>query len=493
MKNYQVKALTLPRFLDIYCVTCRNSMCCSSQSYPGRTLAKLLVCGLLLHGAMTSFQASSADASSQLPLIPEPVQWLSGPIDTSLAGGAEIHVPAGYRFTDAKGARVLLESARAAVPDGLTGLIAPVAGDWWISLAYKEPGHISISDRNHFDQDALLKAYWIETGADRKGRGLPALSHINWVRPPAYHPSRDTMDCAIRLEGFTPQDQKIAFIAYVLGRRGVVEAKGMRAWRDGDDGGAFVDAVKGIAFKTGQRYADFQSGEKAASGTLADLIAHTGKQDVQTASLSGTSGPYSAGMKLFWIGFAAIGCVGISGVVLIAKALRRTKPVQTHVSEPAPAPTRPVLRPNVALAPKPFSNGIPKPAVKKVNGNGHRPPDRNGLNGKKRRMFNYHKFYTEMMLQGPAPVIGEPVNGQNGHDFEAVRDGTARNGHQNGESSSVVLNAHSEIIASQKALIEEQKRLIVEQARLIEEKSKLISEKNQLLDRQSQMIDNNLL
>jgi hypothetical protein len=105
-------------------------------------------------------------------------------------------------------------------------------------------------------------------------------------------------------------------------------------------------------------------------------------------------------------------------------------------------------------------------------------------------MFNYHKFYTEMVLQGPAPVI-EPTNGNNGYDIDGAHDGMNRSG--NGDSSKVVLSAHSEIIASQKSLIEEQKRLIVEQARLIEEKSKLIAEKNQLLDRQSQMIDNNLL
>jgi hypothetical protein len=317
------------------------------------------------------------------------------------------------------------------------------------------------------------------------------------VRPPAYHPSRDSLNCAIRLEGFTPQDQKIAFISSVLGRRGVIEAKGTRAWRDGDDGVAFVDAVKGIAFKTGQRYADFQIGEKIAPGTLGDLIAHAGKPEVQTASISGSAGTYSGGMKLFWIGFAAIGCIGISGFVLIAKALRRTRPASTrpsempHVPETHVPPAKPILRPNVLLAPKPHANGVPKPALKKVNGNAHRPPDRNGANGKKRRMFNYHKFYTEMVLQGPAPVITEPTNGHNGHDIDDARDRVNRNG--NGESSKVALSANSEIIASQKSLIEEQKRLIVEQARLIEEKSKLIAEKNQLLDRQSQMIDNNLL
>lgn len=470
-------------------------MCCSSQGYSASKLAKLAVCFLSLPGVMLFSQVCLAD-SAALPVIPEPIEWLSGPADATLAGGAEIHVADGYRFTDAKGARVLLESARSPVPNNLTGLVAPVTGDWWVTLAYNEIGHVSISNRDHLDQDALLKGFWTDMAAERKSRGLPALSHINWVVPPTYHASRQTIDCAIRMEGFTPQDQKLAFISSVLGRRGVIEARGVRSWREGDDGTGFVDAVKGIAFKTGQRYDDFQGGEKLASGTLGDLIAHTQTKDTSTTASSRSMSALSSGMRLFWIGFAAIGCIGISGVVLIAKALRRTKPGAIDHAEPQGPIAKPVQRPAVIVAPRPQpANGKPQPALKKINGNGngHSAPDRNGLNGKKRRMFNYHKFYTEMVLQGPAPVIGETINGQNGHDHDAGHEGNGRNGHSTSEPSAVVLSAHSEIIASQKALIEEQKRLIVEQARLIEEKSKLIAEKNQLLDRQSQMIDNNLL
>jgi hypothetical protein len=250
-----------------------------------------------------------------------------------------------------------------------------------------------------------------------------------------------------------------------------------------------------VAFKEGERYDDFKNGDKAASGALAELIT----TEKGSSAASGSVGTVEAAsrMKAFWIGFGVIGFVGIAGVTLIARKLRGKKaPVAApEVSQPQQASSQSVARP--ANGVKPFKlNAKPKPALKPVNGNGH--ADRNGKNPKGRRMFNYHKFYTEMVLQGPAPVIAEPVNGFNGyanghddHAFNGNRNGNGANGH--GGSAEKVVHAHSELIANQKVLIEEQQRLIHEQARLIEEKSKLIAEKNQLLDRQSQMIDNNLL
>jgi hypothetical protein len=109
--------------------------------------------------------------------------------------------------------------------------------------------------------------------------------------------------------------------------------------------------------------------------------------------------------------------------------------------------------------------------------------DRNG--SRRRKIFNYHKFYTDMVLQGPAPVIG--VEGNAGHAFDQNRPEPMM------PERGMVMDANSELISNQKNLIEEQKRLIEEQSRFIQEKTRLIAEKNQLLQRQSELIDNNLL
>src|SRR5436190_22292721 len=108
-------------------------------------------------------------------------------------------------------------------------------------------------------------------------------------------------------------------------------------------------------------------------------------------------------------------------------------------------------------------------------------------------MFNYHEFYTEMVLQvSPATRVDAgydyPVDaGQlvNNHSPAPVR-------HHDSPPvpSGQVFSANSEMIAQQKSLIEDQRRIMSEQARLIDEKTRLIAEKNELLQRQSELIDN---
>ena len=473
-------------------------MCCSSQSYPGRKLVRLLVCGLLFHSVIFSGQLClAAESSSLLPVVPQAVQWVSGPVDAVLAGVAEIHVPAGFRFTDAKGARILLESSRTPVPKGLAGLLTPVNGDWWITFEYSDSGHVATTDQNRLDQEAVLKAFYLQTDRERHGQGLPALSHSNWEMQPSYHAARQYVDYAVRMESPSSPDQ-IAYVARFLGRRGVLQAKAVRPWRDGDDATVFRDVLKGVAFKTGERYADFQKTDKMASGALSELI--TAEKDTFSASGSSVANA-GQGMNVLWIVLLAIGAIATTGIVIIAKKLRHQKLPDSTTPPPAPlaAAVAPVVtqRQPAVNGSKAFKLNVrPKLVVKPVNGNGNGHSNRNGNGPRGKRMFNYQKFYTEMVLQGPAPTIAEPVNGygsQNGHDAENSHGNQANGNGNHSSDSSASVHAHSELIASQKSLIEEQKRLIHEQARLIEEKSKLIAEKNHLLDRQSQMIDNNLL
>jgi hypothetical protein len=205
----------------------------------------------------------------------------------------------------------------------------------------------------------------------------------------------------------------------------------------------------------------------------------------------------------------AIGCIGIVGGGFLASRLRRQRVEAPVRNAPGAAKT------NAVAAAK--NGGLKLNGVKPFRFDARPKSSRNGLNGngsaqhgKRRRTFNYHKFYTEMVLQGPTPVVGESYYGYNGSESEPMHHGNGHpangHGHTNGNgngnnaeqaagesippSAAAMLSAHSELLATQRGLIEEQKRLIHEQARLIEEKSRLIAEKNQLLDKQSQMIDN---
>ena len=200
-------------------------------------------------------------------------------------------------------------------------------------------------------------------------------------------------------------------------------------------------------------------------------------------------------VRTFWIIAGVLGCVGIAGGGFLARKLRQNRLVSV---EPTPGALKTAAVPAGTAGLK--LNGSrqfkfqARPKTNKNGSNGKTAIHNNAVKGRGRRTFNYHKFYTEMVLQGPAPVIGDSYNGyeqdslrfgNNGHNgngnghangnghTNGHQNGNSGNGHSNNGDSSAVLNAHSELIATQRGLIEEQKRLIQEQARLIEEKEQI--------------------
>jgi hypothetical protein len=216
--------------------------------------------------------------------------------------------------------------------------------------------------------------------------------------------------------------------------------------------------------------------------------------------------PESLGITIFWAGAALFACAAAVGGIILARKLHQQKALVAAGAVAAPASQKPFSLPSngnssKSHGSKPFRfNQRPAKSAKLLNNHANG----NGNNTKRRRMFNYHKFYTEMVLQGPSPssVADNAYNPYAGYyvEYEPPRinnngnnNGNGHNGNGNGNGHHDASGAHADLLATQKSLIQDQQRLIHEQARLIEEKSRLITEKNQLLDRQSQMLDNNLL
>jgi hypothetical protein len=231
------------------------------------------------------------------------------------------------------------------------------------------------------------------------------------------------------------------------------------------------------------------------------------------ASATVPANPESLGITIFWAGAALFACVAAVGGIILARKLHQQKALVAAGGVAVPVPDKTFSLPangngkGNGSKPLRFNN---RPAKTLKLNNNH--ANGNGNNPKRRRMFNYHKFYTEMVLQGPSPssVADNAYNPYGGYyvEYEPPRSNHNGNGHNgsnngngNGNNGSTNGNGHHEsngaqaadLVANQKSLIQDQQRLIHEQARLIEEKSRLIAEKNQLLDRQSQMLDNNLL
>src|SRR3974390_1314407 len=59
---------------------------------------------------------------SESPVTPEP-EGVAGPTNMTVADVVDIRIPLNYAFTDAKGARILLQKDKNPIPQGLCGLI----------------------------------------------------------------------------------------------------------------------------------------------------------------------------------------------------------------------------------------------------------------------------------------------------------------------------------------------------------------------------------
>jgi uncharacterized membrane-anchored protein len=461
------------------------------------------------------FQCCKADQPLSLsPSSSEQVQWTSGPADASLGSLADITIPKGYRFTDATGAALLLARMNNPVPTGLVGILAPESGQWWAVLGYRDTGYLKDAGKTEMDTKAILKAISDRAQNQNEARRIhnqPLITSVDWALAPAFDANTHILEWAVLAK--TQSGQVVNHTMRLLGRQGILDATVVETYQS--QAALDLDSLRGlmknISFKAGQRYADYQAGDKISQIGLADLIdGDEGSSTAQTndAAPSGKS----AGV---WGWYVLAGVLAGGSVMLVWGVAQRRRKVQ------------PVISTNLA------GNGGNGNGVGNGNGHGHtfvqhaaiapvpalagtglaavaaKPPERPRVamarNGSKhrqgarrRKIFDYHRFYTDTVMKLSSSGYTAEVPPRNGHT-----NGRA-NGHSpapaidaqsplNGATNQALMQAHLDLIANQKELIEEQKRLMIQQAKLIEEKSKLIAEKSQLLDRQTELFERDLL
>lgn len=463
-------------------------------------------------------QSSNADQSSFLSLTSPnqaQVEWTSGPADASFGTLADIRIPNGYRFTDSTGAGALLARMNNPTPQGLVGIIAPESGQWWVVLTYKDIGYVKDVDKGGIDAKAVLKAIFdraIRQNEVRTIHGLPLITSVDWVLAPVFDAKTHAVEWAVQAK--TQSSEVINHTVRLLGRQGMLDATAVAPYQAQAAANLvpLKDLVKNISFKQGQRYTDYQKGDKVSDIGLAGLI--VGDDDDSLASQKSdvaTPGQSAGG----WGWYVLAGVIAGGGVMLVRGVFQRH-----HKAHRAPS-TGSLVGGNgignghlhvsaVATPPVPaMGNALQTDKVKtdEVKPGGIKPEvavTQNGLNGssngsthrrgaRRKKIFDYHRFYTDTVMKLSSSGYTAEVTPRNGHT----------NGHSDGHSSApamevqpasygamnqAIVQSHLDLIANQKTLIEEQKRLVQEQTKLIEEKNKFIQEQNELLERQSAMI-----
>jgi uncharacterized membrane-anchored protein len=244
--------------------------------------------------------------------------WQPGPAKVALGTVAQLDLPEGYVFLDAKGARKLLE-ASGNVPDGSElGLVSSAAEDenWFVVFEFDKVGFVK--DDEKIDAKAILDGIregTEESNKARKERGIPGLHVVGWQQTPHYDAKTHNLSWAL-LAKDDGGDQVVNFNVRLLGRSGVMSATLV------DDPSRLAAArphldaiVASFTYKSGQRYAEYRSGDKLAEYGLAALVAGgVGAAAVKTGLLAGL-------LKLLAKGGKAIVLVVIAALAGLRKLL----------------------------------------------------------------------------------------------------------------------------------------------------------------------------
>jgi uncharacterized membrane-anchored protein len=466
------------------------------------------LCFVAILAGSFSLQQCPAQQSSA-PTVSDPlsqVNWATGPYQLHMGDFADMDLPAGYRMTDVRGARTLLESLNQPVPADLVGIIAPVSSSakWWAVIEYDSKGYVKNPESTKLDNATVLKAVQARVQTQNSG-----VTSLDWQSAPAYDPQMHSLAWSLEIQAGSMK--ALNSTVALLNRYGVLQMTAYQSYPVTDP--APLKQLAGdINFKDGERYTDYQAGDKLADVGLAELIAG-GKPAPKTAAAStGTV------MILIYSGFAVC-IVGVAVVLLRKKDRRHAAKVSARESSrnrsssrPAAATVAPV---SAAVAAPIVATQAPAATATSINIQqtampaAKTPPTMNNgtkqsHRGRRRKVFNYPKFYTTVMRElslhayGPGSSAKGKSNGYaNGH----------ANGHTNGQSNGYPngangSNGHAnvpnipaandalkaeivELIATQKNLINEQKCLLEQQTRLIEEKRWLIEEQTAFIRNQA--------
>lgn len=188
-----------------------------------------------------------------------------------------------FDFYDAQESRTILEDLWGNPPDtSVLGMVfpagqSPAFAPWGAVLTYEASGYVSDADAASLDAAELLSQMQRDSRLANKEReklGYGTVELVGWAVAPEYDSEHHRIDWAKELI-FSDADgiHTLNYDMRVLGRRGVFSINFVANMEDIDSIRAAAPRVLEIPeFKEGERYADFQSGDKKAGYGVAALI-----------------------------------------------------------------------------------------------------------------------------------------------------------------------------------------------------------------------------
>lgn len=417
----------------------------------------------------------------------QPVQWVVGPAKVSLGAVAELEIPADYRFADERSARALLEQLRNPVPKKLAGFLIPPSGEWFALVELSEPGYVKDDDAVQLDAEAILSA--IRQIATRQRQmqsaaGAPVVESVEWAVEPVYDPTAHRVEWAIK--AVSRGNAVVNYVVRQFGRTHVLDFVGVMPAKAGLDLAALKAVANRMSFLQGQRYEDFQAGDKVADLTLAQFLVSQDREAEELAAetqAGNVAGAITARTDFVWLATVFLTLLLVSVVVLVYRAWSRPRRAGVSGAEGIQQ-AQPVESAKSLGADQSGGNATPadKPVVTMASGQvsvlgrakGWQESRSERNHRKREKRYMYDKFYSRMIMRLSGSEYG---NGGGNGDTEVMHSLPACPLNH----SVTMLDFERELATKASALIETQTDLIEVQRKFIEEQRKLIEEQRRLI------------
>ena len=233
----------------------------------------LCVCALIAMGQSKKRPSPSPTPASVWDTY-EGVKWQKGSSLGDLGDIAQVKVPDGYIFADAKDTRTIMEANQNPTTGRELGFVAPQGENWFAVFEFSDVGYIKDDDKDSLDASALLdsiKQGTEEGNKERQRRGWATMTILGWEQPPHYNEVTHNLEWAVKA---VSEGQSIVnHNTRLLGRGGVMEVTLVTEPADlAATLPKFKTMLAGFEFKQGHRYAEFRSGDKTAAYGLTGLI-----------------------------------------------------------------------------------------------------------------------------------------------------------------------------------------------------------------------------
>jgi len=200
------------------------------------------------------------------------LDWHKGPQTENIASKATLKTDETMAFLDEANSKKFLELT-GNIPESGNFILVSTQKDWWATFSFDSIGYVK--DDEKIDADALLKE--IKDGdeasnEERKKLGLTPLHTEGWYIPPHYDAQTKRLEWGLKLN--SDGQTVLNYTIRLLGRTGVMNATLVSSPETLDeDVKAFKAALPGFEFNSGERYAEYQEGDRVAEYGLAALIA----------------------------------------------------------------------------------------------------------------------------------------------------------------------------------------------------------------------------